>query len=33
MVGLIIFIVAISASLTWLMNGGFDYIKQKNKKS
>ena len=32
MVGLIIFIVAIVASLTWLANGGIDYIKKITKK-
>jgi len=30
MVGLIIFIVAIAASLAWLWVGGIDYIKQNH---
>lgn len=32
MVGLIIFIVAIVASLAWLKDGGLDYIKKITKK-
>lgn len=31
MVGLIIFAIAISASLIWLWKGGFDYIKNIKK--
>lgn len=32
MVGLIIFIVAIAASLAWLWAGGIDYMKENHPK-
>jgi hypothetical protein len=32
MLGLVLFIVAISASLTWLLSGGIDYIKRQTSK-